>query len=123
MKLWTPDLASGGQKYTCAKCGLKPTPEEHDGCLGTLPGSIMNACCGHGDDRLAYIQYEDSPDVRGVDAIKEQERIMGIEQYMFRAWRRGTKLKDILAHNRTWTPKMVSDAMHKITEEFWSGNI
>jgi len=79
MKLWTPELASGGQLYPCAKCGLPPTPEGHDGCLGTLVNDgdkeIWNACCGHGDNRLAYIQYEDRSDIRGDDAIAEQARL------------------------------------------------
>lgn len=41
----------------CGYCGLANTPEGHDGCLGTLP-DVMNACCGHGSDDEAYIQFE-----------------------------------------------------------------
>jgi hypothetical protein len=39
----------------CGHCGLHFTPEGHDGCLGTIPG-VMNACCGHGNPKHAYIQ-------------------------------------------------------------------
>ncbi len=42
----------------CGKCGKKDTPEGHDACLGTIPG-VMNACCGHGNDGEAYIDYWD----------------------------------------------------------------
>lgn len=68
--LYTPDMAGSGQFGICAKCGLPPTPEGHDGCLGTLDESIvMNACCGHGLDRQAYVQFWDRTDVRGDEAI------------------------------------------------------
>lgn len=42
----------------CDHCGLKATKEGHDGCLGELPGPVMNACCGHGQDEVAYIQFD-----------------------------------------------------------------
>ncbi|MBF84842.1 MAG: hypothetical protein CL489_10315 [Acidobacteria bacterium] len=47
----------------CGFCGLKNTKEGHDGCLGTIPDAL-NACCGHGEKELAYIQFPDR-DVRG----------------------------------------------------------
>jgi hypothetical protein len=31
----------------CVSCGLFPTAEGHDPCLGTIPGAT-SACCGHG---------------------------------------------------------------------------
>lgn len=34
----------------CVSCGLPPTPEGHDACLGTLPG-VTAACCGHGVEK------------------------------------------------------------------------
>ena len=41
----------------CGHC-LKPNREdEHDACLGELPG-VINACCGHGNVREAYVQFE-----------------------------------------------------------------
>ena len=60
----------------CGRCGQDDTPEGHDGCLGELPRDIvMNACCGHGEDDLAYIQYWDRSDIRGPAAIEEQRRL------------------------------------------------
>lgn len=57
-------------------CGLQDTPEGHDGCLGTLPENIvMNACCGHGNRRMAYIQYWDRTVIEGPAAIEEQRRL------------------------------------------------
>lgn len=70
---YTPDLAGSGQFGICAKCGLSPTLEGHDGCLGALPEDIvMNACCGHGNDRQAYVQYWNGMDVRGKAAMSVQ---------------------------------------------------
>lgn len=52
----------------CGHCGRHDTPEGHDGCLGTLPG-VMNACCGHGKNELAYVQYPPGDYiVRGMEA-------------------------------------------------------
>jgi hypothetical protein len=34
----------------CIRCGVKPTPEGHDACLGHLEG-VTSACCGHGVHR------------------------------------------------------------------------
>lgn len=51
----------------CGHCGLASTPEGHDGCLGTLPG-VVNACCGHGLQALAYAQFQDGSELRGVEA-------------------------------------------------------
>ena len=54
-------LVSNDPDRACNHCGLPQTPEGHDGCLGTLPG-VMNACCGHGVEREAYVQYEEETD-------------------------------------------------------------
>jgi len=69
----------------CIHCSRDKTKEGHDGCIGTLPDpEIMNACCGHGETRDAYIQYQggtwvggdsgnwhtDGFIVRGEEAIK-----------------------------------------------------
>lgn len=40
----------------CGYCGRPNTPEGHDGCLGKLPG-VQNACCGHGNLKEAYVQF------------------------------------------------------------------
>lgn len=52
----------------CGHCGLRRTPEGHDGCIGTLPG-VVNACCGHGVAEEAYVQYEGGDLVRGHQAL------------------------------------------------------
>lgn len=52
----------------CAACGELPTAEDHDHCLGELPG-VMNACCGHGNDDSAYLQYYNRDIVRGPGAL------------------------------------------------------
>lgn len=53
----------------CGICGLHNTPEGHDGCLGTIPG-VRNACCGHGVEQEAYVQFEDGrEDLRGASAV------------------------------------------------------
>ncbi|MGM1044805.1 MAG: hypothetical protein ACQEXX_01525 [Bacillota bacterium] len=62
-------------KRPCGHCQLHATPEGHDACLGTLPG-LMNACCGHGWEEEAYVQFLDSSCVRGEDAITIMEILM-----------------------------------------------
>lgn len=49
---------TAGNPRPCGKCGQEDTPEGHDACLGTIP-NVVNACCGHGDDSIAYIDYQD----------------------------------------------------------------
>ena len=62
---------------TCGHCNLKRSPEGHDGCLGTLPGDVMNACCGHGGNAEgAYIQYWNKPRIAGKEATQEQNRLI-----------------------------------------------
>lgn len=74
---YKPDMAGSGQYGICAHCGKPPTPEGHDGCLGTLPEQVvMNACCGHGNDRQAYVQHWDGTASRGGDALEEQRRLI-----------------------------------------------
>lgn len=51
----------------CPRCFELPTKEGHDSCLGTL-NHVMNACCGHGKDGEAYVQFLDGSCVRGDDA-------------------------------------------------------
>lgn len=41
----------------CGHCGLPNRDDGHDACLGELPG-VVNACCGHGDPRDAYLQFK-----------------------------------------------------------------
>jgi hypothetical protein len=56
-------------KKPCGHCGLQFTKEGHDGCLGTLPHT-MNACCGHGIEKDAYVQNLDGSLTSGIEAIK-----------------------------------------------------
>ncbi len=51
----------------CKKCGELPTAEDHDPCLGTLPG-VMNACCGHENRQCAYVQFLDGFVISGESA-------------------------------------------------------
>ena len=84
MFLYTPDMKGSGQFGICAKCRKGPTVEGHDGCLGTLPGGVMNACCGHGYDKGAYIQYWSGKIIRGPEAIKEQGRLKEVREKRLR---------------------------------------
>lgn len=65
------DMTAVTTRRDCGFCGKADTPEGHDGCLGTLKGDVMNACCGHGDDRCAYVQFWHK------DADGERARISG----------------------------------------------
>jgi len=56
------------KERSCGKCDKFETKEGHDACLGTLPG-LMNACCGHGVEKNAYVQFLDRYSIHGKDAI------------------------------------------------------
>ena len=60
--------ATAGNRRSCGKCGMGDTPEGHDGCLGTLP-NVANACCGHGVEAEAYVQFNDGSELRGGEAV------------------------------------------------------
>ena len=51
------DYLNGYEKPNCNHCGLDRTPEGYDGCIGKLEG-VKNACCGHGQTEMAYIQFD-----------------------------------------------------------------
>jgi len=71
MKYYTSEDAGSGQHGICIKCKKGPTKEGHDGCIGTLPSpTVMNACCGHGRDECAYVQFWDEPRISGAEALK-----------------------------------------------------
>lgn len=71
------DYLNGYGKDKCSHCGIGRTPEGHDGCIGTLK-NVMNACCGHGQIEMAYVQfdhkdYKEFPNklrIEGEEAIK-----------------------------------------------------
>lgn len=54
----TGEPTAGNRRDRCGFCGLPSTPDGHDGCLGALPG-VVNACCGHGVEAEAYVQFVD----------------------------------------------------------------
>lgn len=47
---------NGVGKEICGHCNIPRTPEGHDGCIGTLE-NVRNACCGHGETKMAYVQF------------------------------------------------------------------
>lgn len=55
---------SKDKNRVCGHCGKDQTTEGHDGCIGTLKG-VMNACCGHGDDKECYVQFNSILTIRG----------------------------------------------------------
>lgn len=63
-----PNYLDGYAKQTCGHCGKNRTIEGHDGCIGTLD-KVMNACCGHGEDELAYVQFWTGKCIRGIRAL------------------------------------------------------
>ena len=94
----------------CGYCERANTPEGHDGCLGTLPG-VMNACCGHGVVRDAYVQLGPDQCVKGSEAIRlidtmRAGRITPIPQQRARPMDRPTPLDREL---RTLTPDQIRE--------------
>ena len=71
----------GYEKDVCGHCNLKRTSEGHDGCIGTLP-NVMNACCGHGEDSVAYVQlnHKDYVTDPNKKLIKGKEAIVMIQE-------------------------------------------
>lgn len=62
---------NGYGKEKCNHCGKNRTKEGHDGCIGTLPSpDIMNACCGHGEVVMAYVQFYSKKRIAGKEALK-----------------------------------------------------
>lgn len=53
----------------CGFCSKPNTPEGHDGCIGTLL-NVANACCGHGVEKEAYVQFEEGTRIGGHDAVQ-----------------------------------------------------
>lgn len=55
----TLEPCKGDGRDWCGKCGQKFITENHesyDPCIKQLPG-VMNACCGHGVTKDAYVQF------------------------------------------------------------------
>lgn len=68
----TGSLVSENPTRACGHCRRPNRADGHDACIGHLRGAV-NACCGHGDDDSAYVQF---PDVwfGGTLALKEIHR-------------------------------------------------
>ncbi len=56
-------LAHPAGDRDCAACGLPPTPEGYDACIGHVPGAVA-ACCGHGVVE-PYVLWEDRTGLSG----------------------------------------------------------
>lgn len=63
-----------GSNRPCGKCDKPNTPEGYDACFGKLNG-VMNACCGHGDAELAYLQFAPNVSIRGQAALDLAEHL------------------------------------------------
>jgi hypothetical protein len=59
------DLTHPAEDRDCAACGLPPTPEGYDPCIGHIPGAIA-ACCGHGLVE-PYVLWADRTGAKGRD--------------------------------------------------------
>ena len=62
----------------CGVCNHPKTNKDHDYCIQNLPG-VQNGCCGHGETRLCYIQYENGRAIYGKEAQKEIEILKEIK--------------------------------------------
>lgn len=68
---------------SCHACQA-PRPASYgipDPCLGTLPGGVQNACCGHGNLTMCYVQFA-THDLRGREA-REQQIVLGGKPAVF----------------------------------------
>ena len=54
-------IQRANDRKKCAHCGMPPTKEGYDYCLGHIEGAEF-ACCGHGGRQKRYIKWEDSDD-------------------------------------------------------------
>lgn len=69
------------ENTVCSVCKEKQIDGDYDPCIGKLIG-VKNACCGHGDTKEAYVQfdhvdYKDNPNafrIGGRDALDYIER-------------------------------------------------
>jgi len=61
----------------CSKCGEYPTEEGDDYCLQHL-GNVMNACCGHGNQK-GYVQFDCGIVIRGFFEIEKFDIEGGIK--------------------------------------------
>ncbi len=72
----TKQKVSKNVNRTCGHYGKPQTENGHDGCIGTIDG-VMNACCGHGVENEAYIQFLSGDCIRGEMALEIIDKIRG----------------------------------------------
>ena len=58
----------------CGTCGADVGPDRPDACFGMLPG-VIDACCGHGFRRRAYLHWANGLIIRGFQMQKHPNRI------------------------------------------------
>ena len=63
-------LPTASNPRPCGYCDKPDTEEGHDACLKTLPG-VMNACCGHGVNANAYVQFSGDHSITGDEAVSK----------------------------------------------------
>jgi hypothetical protein len=69
-------LVSDNIDRKCGHCSKDSTEHGHDGCLGTLKPDVNNACCGHGVESDAYIQFTTGAELRGIHAAEAFESLI-----------------------------------------------
>lgn len=67
------------KRRLCGCCGKPVTAEGHDACLSTLPG-VVNACCGHGNVRDAYVVFDDGRRLYGLAARQWQLEVNDVHK-------------------------------------------
>jgi len=65
-------LAHPAEDRDCAACGLPPTPEGYDACIGHVPRAVA-ACCGPGVVD-PYVLWEDRTGAQG-DGVPWRQRV------------------------------------------------
>lgn len=73
----TPTVNNDRACGNCNKEKIIDGFEEYDGCIGKLSGNVMNACCGHGDEDDAYVQFNDESRISGAEAIEFMNKQKG----------------------------------------------
>ena len=69
----TKQPVSENKDRACGHCGKENTPEGYDGCMGELKG-VQNACCGHGQEEQAYVQFSNGETFRKARALAHIKR-------------------------------------------------
>jgi hypothetical protein len=66
--LYTDTQEPETQIRPCLHCGLSPTKEGYDACIGYLP-NVMHACCGH-NVRRPYAMFNDKTTIYFKDLVE-----------------------------------------------------